>query len=200
LTEGAFYVQKQQAEKGKKLLNRRIKGRNEGGNTSEGSKQKKFPPCTHCKRNTHLEKYCWWRPDAICGNCKQSGHITRVCKFKNSDPKPQQAHLADEVDTQEEQFFVVTCFSTNDSADTWFIDSGCTHHLCNDVGMFKTLDESYKSRVKVGNGEFFEVKGRGSVNVQTSSGIKIIPNVLFIPEISQNLLSVGQMMEKNYSL
>jgi hypothetical protein len=51
--------------------------------------------------------------------------------------------------------------------------------------MFKTLDESYKSRVKVGNGEFLEVKGRGSVNVQTSSGIKIIHDVLFIPEISQ---------------
>jgi hypothetical protein len=66
--------------------------------------------------------------------------------------------------------------------------------------MFKTLDESYKSRVKVGNEEFLEVKGKGSVNVQTSSGIKIIPDVLFIPEISQNLLSVGQMMEKNYSL
>jgi len=90
--------------------------------------------------------------------------------------------------------------STNDSADTWLIDSGCTHHLCNDAGMFKTLDESYKSRVKVGNGEFLEVKGRGSVNVQTISGIKIIPDVLFIPEISQHLLSVGQMMEKNYSL
>jgi hypothetical protein len=54
--------------------------------------------------------------------------------------------------------------------------------------MFKTLDESYKSRVKVGNGEFLEVKGRGSVNGQTSSGIKIIPNVLFIPEISQKFI------------
>jgi hypothetical protein len=50
--------------------------------------------------------------------------------------------------------------------------------------MFKTLHESYKSRVKVGNEEFLEVKGRGSVNVQTSSGIKTIPDVLFIPEIS----------------
>lgn len=49
LTEGAFYVQKQQAGKGKKLLNLRSKGKNEGGSTSEGSKQKKFPPCTHLR-------------------------------------------------------------------------------------------------------------------------------------------------------
>ena len=44
LTEGVFYVQKQQAVKGKKLLNLRSKGKNEGGSTSEGSRQKKFPP------------------------------------------------------------------------------------------------------------------------------------------------------------
>ena len=68
--------------------------------------------------------------------------------------------------------------------------------MCNDAAMFKDLDETYKSRIKVGNGEFLEVKGRGSVNFQTNSGIKIIPDVLFIPEISQNLLSIGQMMEK----
>lgn len=29
--------------------------------------------------------------------------------------------------------------------------------------MFKNLDETYKSRMKVDNGEFLEVKGRGSI-------------------------------------
>ena len=32
------------------------------------------------------------------------------------------------------------------------------------------------------------------------SGIKYISDVLFVPKINQSLLSVGQMMEKNYSL
>ena len=38
------------------------------------------------------------------------------------------------------------------------------------------------------------------VAVETLSGIKYISDVLFVPEINQSLLSVGQMMEKNYSL
>jgi len=136
----------------------------------------------------------------VCGNCKQIGHISKVCKSKNKSSKPSQAQLADADDVQEEQLFAVSCFSTNNLSDAWLIDSGCTHHLCNDAEMFRILDNTYKSKVKVGNGEFLKVKGKGSVAVLTNSGIKTIPDVLYIPDISQNLLSVGQMLEKNYSL
>ncbi|WKA10494.1 hypothetical protein VitviT2T_028060 [Vitis vinifera] len=54
--------------------------------------------------------------------------------------------------------------------------------------------------VKVGNGGYVDVKGRGTVAIKTNSGIKLISDVLFVPDISQNLLSVGQMLEKQYSL
>ena len=45
-----------------------------------------------------------------------------------------------------------------------------------------------------------DVKGRGTIAVKTNLGIKLIYDVLFIPDISQNLLSVGQILEKQYSL
>ena len=51
----------------------------------------------------------------------------------------------------------------------------------------------------MGNGEAVEVKGRGTVSVSTISGIKTISDVLYTPDMSQNLLSVGQMLENNYS-
>ena len=38
------------------------------------------------------------------------------------------------------------------------------------------------------------------VVINTPSDMKYISEVLFVPEISQNLLSVGQMLEKNYTL
>ena len=52
----------------------------------------------------------------------------------------------------------------------------------------------------MGNGEAVEVKGRGTVSISTILGIKTNPNVLYTPDMSQNLLSVGQMLENNYSL
>ena len=78
--------------------------------------------------------------------------------------------------------------------------SGSIHHLCNNVELFKFLGDTYKSKVKVGNSETVEVKGRGTVSISTISGIKTISDVLYTPDMSQNLLSVGQMLENNYSL
>ena len=45
--------------------------------------KEKFPPCYHCKNTTHMQKYCWYRPDAICKACKQQGHVEKVCKNKD---------------------------------------------------------------------------------------------------------------------
>ncbi|KAL4388598.1 hypothetical protein GQ457_09G027370 [Hibiscus cannabinus] len=84
--------------------------------------------------------------------------------------------------------------------EAWLIDSGCTHHMTPHLDLFKVLNKSYKSRVKIGDGSFVEVKGKGDAAVETSSGTKIISDVLFVPEISQSLLSVGQLLEKNYNL
>lgn len=65
---------------------------------------------------------------------------------------------------------------------------------------FVDLDESYQSKVRIGNGDLVEVKGRGDVAVQTSTGTKLFSNVVHVPKISQSLLSVGQILEKNYVL
>jgi hypothetical protein len=67
------------------------------------------------------------------------------------------------------------------------------------LGFFKELDESFYSNVVIGNGQHVEVKGKEVVDVETLSSIKYISDVLFVLEINQSLLIVGQMMEKNYS-
>ena len=135
----------------------------------------------------------------MCRKCKQLGHVTKVFKYKNKGPQFQQAQVAD-ADSQEEKLFVVSCFSSQDSYNAWLIDSGCTHHMCHNATIFKDLDKTYNSMVKVGNGGYVDVKGRGTIAIKTNSGIKLISDVLFVPHISQNLLSVGQMLEKQYSM
>ena len=72
--------------------------------------------------------------------------------------------------------------------------------MCHNATVFKDLDKTYNSTVKVGNGGYVDVKGRGTVVVKKNSGIKLISDVLFVPDISQNLLSVGQILGKQYSL
>nr|GMC60317.1 Retrovirus-related Pol polyprotein from transposon RE1 [Ipomoea batatas] len=62
--------------------------------------------------------------------------------------------------------------------------------------LFTEIDQTVISKVKIGNGQYIEVKCKGTVAMERLSGIKVIPNVMLVPEISQNLLSVGQLLEK----
>ncbi|GLT61622.1 hypothetical protein SLA2020_343170 [Shorea laevis] len=104
----------------------------------------------------------------------------------------------------EEKLFMASsveaCCLERLNPSTWLIDSGCTNHMTNDLAIFKSLDRNYSSRVKQGNEDVVEVKGRGVVGVQTPTGTKLIYDVLYVPDASQNLISVGQLLENKFAL
>lgn len=54
--------------------------------------------------------------------------------------------------------------------------------------------------MKIGNGVVVNIKGKGSIGVKTKKMMKWILDVLFVPELDQNLLSVGQLLEHDYAL
>ena len=90
--------------------------------------------------------------------------------------------------------FVATGFCSNISSASWLIDSGCTNHMTHDKELFKELRTTDVKRVRIGNGEHLAVKGKGTIAITSYKGIKIITDVLFVPEIDQNLLSVDQLL------
>ena len=57
-----------------------------------------------------------------------------------------------------------------------------------------------KSTVRLGNNAAMEVEAKGNIAVQTKQGTKVVNEVLLVPNLKNNLLSVGQMMEKWYVL
>ena len=95
---------------------------------------------------------------------------------------------------------MATCFASDINSETWLIDSGCTHHMTYDKDMFVKLDKTHYSKVRIRNGDYIEVKGIGDIAIDSDSGKRIISDVLYIPEIDQNLLSVGQLLERNTML
>jgi len=129
----------------------------------------------------------------VCRSCNQKGHMEKVCKRKQ-----QEVQIAQTDDEKEELLFVATCFGSDITNETWLIDSGCTHHMTHDKDMFVKLDKIHSSKVKIGNGDYIEVKGIGDIAIDAGSGTKIIFDVLYVPEINQNLLSIGQLLEKGY--
>jgi len=36
------------------------------------------------KKDTHFDKFCWYRPGVKCRACNQLGHVEKVCKNKTN--------------------------------------------------------------------------------------------------------------------
>ena len=130
-----------------------------------------------------------------CNKCGKQGHVERICKNQ------QQEETSAAVDyCQEEQLFAATCFANKSTSKSWLVDSGCTNHMTNNQDLFRELDRTTISKVRIGNGEYIPVKGKGTVAIESQTGLKLIYDVLFVPDIDQNLLSVGQLVEKEFKV
>ena len=83
----------------------------------------------------------------------------------------------------------------------WYLDTGCSNHMSGEKSVFSELDEAFRDVMKFGDGSTVSVMGKGRVAIQTNrNSIQTISNVLFVPDLRTNLLSVGQLQEKGYGI
>ncbi|PNX98609.1 T-complex protein 1 subunit delta [Trifolium pratense] len=158
-----------------------------GGRWLEGASNKR---CKICKSNTHEEKDCWNKGKRQCHNCKRFGHIQEDCRFGNQ----QHASFAGEND--EGKLFSACQKAFQEDKNVWYLDSGCSNHMTGKKEAFINIDSSFGLKVKLGNGEHVEVKGIGNIGVTSKQGSKIIHDTLYyVPELDENLLSIGQLLE-----
>ena len=52
----------------------------------------------------------------------------------------------------------------------------------------------------MGNGTLVDAKGKGTISINMKGSGKQIHDVLYVPDLEENLFSVGQLMENGYSL
>jgi len=69
-----------------------------------------------------------------------------------------------------------------------------------DKELFKQLKPSKISKVKRGHRGHIPLKGIGTIDVATYLGTKTITDVLYVPNIDQNLLNVSQLLQKGFKV
>ncbi|MCH80525.1 copia-type polyprotein [Trifolium medium] len=63
------------------------------------------------------------------------------------------------------------------------------------------LDTSKKTSVKLADCSSLEAEGMGNIVIKTNSGKRaVIENVLYVPGMKCNIMSIGQLMEKDFSI
>ena len=143
-----------------------------------------------------------------CFECNEPGHIRKNCKLlkkSKRDFKKGTANAAQQIEQEDEEVSLYTAglltSKRNDTRNEWIIDSGCTHHMCSDQEMFREYEElSADMKVEMGDGTPLVARGRGSValklNQQGSQVNCVLTNVLHVPGLIYNLISVSQCVKK----
>lgn len=141
-----------------------------------------------------------------CFHCHKVGHMKRDCKElmkknggKSESGKPGKANSAKESSDSKAFSFMVR--GQHGLQSSWLVDSGASSHMCRDKDFFISINETSLKSVIVANGIEMKVHGEGvgqiDVYDENSERVKLkLSNVLFVPELESNLVSVGKLNSK----
>ncbi|KAI4334853.1 hypothetical protein L6164_013562 [Bauhinia variegata] len=119
----------------------------------------------------------------VCQWCNKRGHIAKFC-FKianNPHVKPN-----------------ANAITMHPSQNHWLLDSGASHHITNDFGNL-SLTSKYpgSDQLHVANGNTLPISHTGSATLHAPHSSITLPNVLYVPHVKHNLLSVSQLCNEN---
>ena len=144
--------------------------------------------------------------DKLCFVCKKPGHFKKDCWLhkKRLEKRNKAGPSRGDKKNKESEALMVTGFDENDSNyGSWFLDSGATDHMTNNFKYFSTYNV-FPSPVfvKIGNGSLIKALGKGRIRILSHVGSEIVAchleNVLYVPEIRLNLVSLGSVMGKGF--
>lgn len=84
--------------------------------------------------------------------------------------------------------------------DLWFLDSGCSNHMCGNKDLFFDFEEVSQQTVKLGNNTRMQVSSRGNIKMEIDNVNFIFGDVFCVPELKNNLLSIGKLQERGLSI
>jgi hypothetical protein len=80
--------------------------------------------------------------------------------------------------------------------EVWYLDSGCSNHMCGKRQFFSDFDGTYRHSMKLGNNTRMEVIGKGNIRLEIKGTTQVIMDVYYVPDLKNNLLSIGQLQER----
>ena len=84
------------------------------------------------------------------------------------------------------------------AADTWVLDTGASHHMTSNLGnLNQPVQNNGDEKITIGNGEGLAVEHIGSAIISTSQHSLSLRNILHVPTITINLLSVKKLCKDN---
>lgn len=140
-----------------------------------------------------------------CYKCGKLGHKASKCwskaKSEQNKNKTENASLYATL-VSNENHKMNTALICSTSEKRWCLDSGCTTHMVKNTDNFKWIDENVSETLNLANSSSTKISAKGAVELVTrmNNNDKTInlSEVLHVPDLRTNLLSVGKIVDKGY--
>ena len=183
------------------------------------SRQPNFQNRPNYTQNTHPEQrpnnqFQYKKGNLKCFNCGKIGHSKWQCRLPQRQTRPQQReantveaftlHMTD-TQNQEMDYECQNMRKKTNETLEFIIDSGCSHHVVNNRELIDQYSKFSKPKeVKLGGSQTVQAFGQGNVQipVQGKENIEtlILTDVLFVPKMRRNLISVGKLTDDDYDV
>ncbi|XP_016651052.1 PREDICTED: uncharacterized protein LOC107881557 [Prunus mume] len=168
--------------------NNSFNSQNKQGSSSQGVVK---PQCQLCQK--YHFGVCRYKEKPKCGKCNRFGHTAKDCEGNK-----QVANCAKEEEVTTGTMFYACHSASVKNGSVWFVDSACSNHMTSQESALINIDRIVTGKVKMGTRDLVQATGKGTLVVETQCGKRYINEVLLVPGLDENLLSVGQMMEHGY--
>ncbi|CAJ2668206.1 unnamed protein product [Trifolium pratense] len=158
-------------------------GRGRGRNGSRGGRgrgrqqSRELVECYRCHKLGHYQSECPTWEEANYAEFDEHGEVLLMAQEKLKEPV--KSELKDEI---------------------WFLDSGCSNHMVGKKEWLFEFDSEFRETVKLGDNSRMQVMGKGNLRLQIGGIVQVITSVYYLPELKNNLLSIGQLQQKNLTI
>jgi hypothetical protein len=102
----------------------------------------------------------------------------------------------------DKKFSLIACLSSRTTTpDTWYIDSGASHHMAAIREHLTDLTQSGDAKVVLGDDREVKVAGCGTLSFRRESLPPMtLTEVIYVPGLKKNLVLVSSIEEKGYEV
>ncbi|GBM10656.1 Copia protein [Araneus ventricosus] len=144
--------------------------------------------CFKCNKKGHIARFC--DKTVVCYHCGKLGHKKRNCRYLTRKKPPFKEKAA-----------AISFVVGGGEVKKFIVDSGATSHMCSQREWFEELKPSSGTVSCAAKSSLLEVVGTGVIRGRLKNGQEIVlTNVLFISELSGNLISAKQIQKAGYSV
>ena len=116
-------------------------------------------------RDQHFDK-----SKVECFRCHKFGHYRSECYTRLPKDKEKEPQLNFVEKKEVETLLMAVQANQELESDVWYVDTGCSNHMCGSKSSFSYLNEYFHSLVRFGDCSTVKVMGKGNIEIRTKNG------------------------------